>query len=548
MSHSRRSHALHAGTRLSFIVAVAIIVLWAPRARAQTVPVSQDNQLRSQLGLGDAAGCWRLLGVQQNGADVDLALKGLGTQIGPELRAICGSSQVTSASSQGGAINSLQATKTVAQYRLVRRRIDQRLETKRRPNPGRALSRMVAPYTPLPSVGTDGQLGVFGEIELERRDRIATSYENGYQADISGLNVGVDYLLRNGVIGAFIGRSHQNAGLDDAGALIASPFGTTDAAFRRLLDDAAVRAAVCGGSPELSSFTQDVTRIGGFVGRRLGTNGFIDGVVSGSRRAHESSRAICAIENQGAPAFAANVVFRDANSNGRIDAGEVQAASGRGILFNDDNNNGVPNVNESVFDDIFAGTLSNTTRIQEVSASLRAGADYGTRTWRVGPRVLATVSRATTGAYLETGSSSADNRVRSNDGTVIVRSLGGPIGLELAYDKQSRTSMQLDAGGEIGYRMASRVGDVVPYIAAYWRHEFVDDPQMITVHMAQDLRATPTRFAYATDGRDPNAALLALGVSVDVGEHLAMRVDVSRLASDTFFQSSMLTAHLRWRF
>ncbi len=282
------------------------------------------------------------------------------------------------------------------------------------------------------SGGTDGQVGVFGEIELERRNRTATPYENGYQADISGLSLGVDYLRGNSVIGAWVGRTQQNAGLDDTRPLIASPFGATDDVFRRLLDDAAVRASVCGAAPAPGTFTQGATRVGGFVGRRVGANGFVDAAASWSRRSHESSRGLCAIENQGAPAFAANVVFNDANSNGRVDAGEIVAASGRGLLFNDANNNGVVNLAESVFDDIFAGTLRSRTNIQELSASVRAGTDYVVNNWRVGPRVLATYARAATNAYTETGSSTADNRVRSNDGTVIVRALGGPIGLELA--------------------------------------------------------------------------------------------------------------------
>ncbi len=544
------SSSLRRAAATNHVALLATLVLGLPsgRALAQAKPPSQDDQLRSLLGLGDAAGCWRLLGVQQNGNDVDLKLKDLNTQIGSELRAICGSSQVTSASSQGGAINSLQATKTVAQYRLVRRRIDQRLDQRRTTRPTRQLVGVPMPLSPMQDFATDGRLAVFGEFELERRNRSQTLYETGYEADVGGLTIGVDYLLRGGVVGAWIGQANQDAALNENGPLIGSPFGATDEAFRRLLNDATVRAAVCGAAPAPGSFTQSATRAGGFAGRRLGDNGFVDIAISASRRAHESSRGLCAIENQGTPAFAANVIFNDANSNGRVDAGEIVAGPGRGLLFNDANNNGVVNLAESVFDDIFAGTLRGRTNIQELSASFRTGADYGGAHWRVGPRVSATVSRATTSAYAETGSSSADNRVRSNDGTVIVRALGGPIGLELAYDAQSRASVLLDAGAEIAYRMTTRRGDIVPHASAMLRHEFVNDLQIVTVRLAQDLRATPTRFTFATDGRDPNAALITAGVSAELSTRASARIEVTHLVADSLYRSGALSAQFRWRF
>ena len=69
--------------------------------------------------------------------------------------------------------------------------------------------------------------------------------------------------------------------------------------FAELVDDPEVLAAVCGGSPEPGTFEQDATRVGGFAGWGVGGAGFIDGTISYTRRSHDYSRGLCAIENQG---------------------------------------------------------------------------------------------------------------------------------------------------------------------------------------------------------------------------------------------------------
>lgn len=90
------------------VLLAAWSVFGATRAYGQTAtptppPSTQDDQLRLQLALGEAAGCYRLLRVANSGSDVANALALFGTQIGNELRAICSPSAVTSASSLAGA-------------------------------------------------------------------------------------------------------------------------------------------------------------------------------------------------------------------------------------------------------------------------------------------------------------------------------------------------------------------------------------------------------------------------------------------------------------
>jgi hypothetical protein len=133
--------------RRTRLLGALLLGLAASTAHAQSQPLSLDDQLRDQLALGDANGCVDLLRITPADIDTDNGetpgdvvndeLERLADdldQIDKELRAICGPSAVGSASSLGGALDSVQATKTVSQFKLARRRIDQRLPRRgRRP-------------------------------------------------------------------------------------------------------------------------------------------------------------------------------------------------------------------------------------------------------------------------------------------------------------------------------------------------------------------------------------------------------------------------------
>lgn len=527
----------------------------AAMAQAAPTTASQDTQLRQQLGLGDALGCFRLLGIPNpsSGEVIDQRLTSLGSQFGNELRAICGSSAVGSASSLGGAINSVQATKTVTQFRTVRRRIDQRLPPRQTTKPAKDLfMAFQAPSTSVSAGGASG-LGVFGEVEREQRDRLGTEYDSAYESTLTGLSVGVDYARGPGVFGGWIGRTSREATFIGSTVRLAAfiPTIPQDPAFVRLFNDRTVVDSICGSdATKPGTFEHEGNTYGGFAGFRLGAAGFVDATVRVSRRDYAYSRGTCSIEYQTspAPAFAAGRRVNDANGDAIADAGEIQNVAGAGVLYFDNNGNGILDVGEQVIDDIFAGTLSGSTSTQEASFSVRGGADYEVSHLVFGPRAIFTYTRNTIDAYTETGRSTAANPVKSVFNPAVFRTLGGPIGVELAYDEQSRRSMLLEAGGEIGYRFAFGTGFVTPFVAGYWRHEFDDDLQTVTVHMAQDLRATPARFDYATDGADADAAVLGFGANAWVGDRIGLRGEVSTLRGDVYFDSTVLSLQARVRF
>jgi hypothetical protein len=548
---------------LAGLTAAALMTYAAPAAHAQAAatpdPPTLNQQLRDQLALGDPNGCLALLRVPapDPGDEVDIlaadkALDTLGAQIGNELAAICGSSAVTSASSLGGGLNTLQATKTVSQFRLVRRRIDQRLQRQRPKPPSGSRRTFLQAQPSSPTLAyADAPFeasGLFGEVEYEQRDRIDTAYESGYESRVRGLSVGLDHMFATTVVGGWVSFTDLDADLTRSGGVFTA--GSDDPEFRRLVNDPSVLASVCGGLPPAGALRQNATRFGGFVGRVFGRGGFVDANVSWSRRSHDYSRGVCAIENQGDAAFAPDTVFNDANEDGNVDAGELQTAVGRGVLFSDSNQDPARRTLEigtRVFDDIFAGALTGSTRLREAGFSVRTGGDFGAAGWTIGPRAILSYARARTDAFTETGRSTVANPVISNTPRVVRRTLGGPTGLELAYDEASRYSLLLELGGEVSHRFGTRVA-IAPLAAAYWRHEFNDVRDIVNVHMAQDLRSAPWQFSFGTDAPDPNTATVALGASALVGTRFAARVEWRRLLLDDLFDATGISVQARLRF
>jgi outer membrane autotransporter protein len=106
----------------------------------------------------------------------------------------------------------------------------------------------------------------------------------------------------------------------------------------------------------------------------------------------------------------------------------------------------------------------------------------------------------------------------------------------------------MEVGGEIGYPIAFPSGSVTPFFSSYWRHEFEHDLQMVTARMAQDLRAQPVRFDYATDGADADSAVLAVGANAAIGDRIGLRGEVSTLRGDRFFTSTVASLQARVRF
>ena len=491
------------------------------QATSTTPPPTQDEQLRLQLGLGAPAGCFPLLqraGVLENPNDgnaVAERLVALNQQIGNELRAICGPSAVASASSLGGSLNSLQATKTVTQFRLVRRRIDQRLSAPRPKPPSKSIGFALFQRAPSPTLtfgdGSEG-LGVFGEVEFEQRDRVDTPYESGFDGNQRGVSGGVDYVSGRAVFGGWIGRSHHEADFSRFGLL-----DTGNTSLRAALQQPGALTSVCGGLADAGTFEQSATRFGGFVGWALGEAGFVDATAGWTRRRHEYARSVCAIEAPGSVSF----------QNGTLRSNES---------------------NEPV-DDIFAGVLSGKNTVRETTVSVRTGADLGNDVWTVSPRGVLTFVRAATDAYAETGRSTVANPVFpvfpvNQANQPVIRTLGGPIGFELAFDEQSRTSIALDLGAEV----SGQLGRVIPHVETYWRHEFKEDFHIVTARFAQDLRSDARRFQIGSDPFDANSILFGVGATILTSDRAIIRFELNRVTADHIFDTQTIAVQARVRF
>lgn len=521
-----KRRALHAGVHIgcNALSAALLLALAMPTALAQSM--SLGDQLDAQLGLGDPSGCVDFLritdadivdaGDSQRAVNTRLNRLDDLDQIGDGLHAICGPSAVGSASSLGGGLNSVQATKTVSQFRLVRRRIDQRLPRRPRTVQESPLMLLLQPAR----LQSDEELrrqapagvAVFGDVEYERQDRETTRYEDGYEADIAGGTIGIDYAWDRAVVGAWGGYRRMD--------------GDFRGGFERFLSDPAQLAAVCGGVLPGGDFDLDGGRFGGFAGWRLGDAGFIDINASRSRRDYRYDRNTCMIEVTAQPLSYVN-----------------------GQLFG----GGLP------IDDIYAGRISGDTDITETGFSIRAGFDNNRGAWTFGPRATLGYSRTTIDAYSESGRSTVDNPVTPNNpvnpadpnpplpdqGRIINRALGDPIGLELAYREQKHDSLLLELGGLVERRFETSRGMLVAHASAYWRHEFKDEPRVATVRFVQDLRPDPVFFSFVNGQVDADTALFSVGLTAVFNERAAMRFEVTHLAFDSYLDSTGVSAQVR---
>jgi hypothetical protein len=245
------------------------------------------------------------------------------------------------------------------------------------------------------------------------------------------------------------------------------------------------------------------------MGGALGSSGFADIAVSMTRRANTYARSVCLIE-------------ASPDADLKLTNGVLSSGSG-------------------VVDDIFAGTLSGTHDITELNGSFRVGGNFGTDTAWIGPRASLTLARTSTAAFAETGKSTVANTVVSNVGDTVTRTLGGPIGVELAFDEQRYTSALLEAGAEV----AGRAGRAVPFASAFLRHEFLDGFRLVTARFVQDKRSTPATFTFGHDAPDANSLLLGGGVAFAAGNQGAVRVEVLKLLADSLYSVFVFSVQAR---
>lgn len=200
-------------------------------------------------------------------------------------------------------------------------------------------------------------------------------------------------------------------------------------------------------------------------------------------------------------------------------------------------------------DDIYAGTISGRTRLTEWSLSTRAGYDFGDDRLLWGPRLSLTYLKSRIDGFTETGRTSVTNTVTSASGELTtLRAAGNPTGLELAYGKQDRASLQSEVQFVAAYRFDTAYGPLIPRGSASWIHEFRGKRELVNVHMAQDYRASPTQFSFTTDSVDKDKGVIAMGVTALINAQIVADFEVARLVADRQFDSTTFTAQVRWKF
>ena len=520
--------------RYSILHAAALFGACAS-ALAQPPPRGLDQALVDTLALGNAAGCGTAFGLPdfRTAADPQLALDTYlaaerdAGRLGKELAAVCGSSAVASAAALGGSLGSPQSTKTVSQFRLARARVDSRLDSrgKRADFGSPVLLAQLGGGSPLTgaaaAVGddaSDGGPGLFSRLSHERRERVTTALEAGHKAAASEAQIGIDYAARGGwVAGAWLGYRSTDADYRGVKLLI----GGADAGFGGSLG--AVQAEICKVGPG-GGFDDKGAQLGGFIAKRSG-QAFADVGVQFSRRDYSYQRNVCAIEADSA------AIVRDAGSPSGFSSGSTVAAGGIAI------------------DDVYAGTVSGKARVSEWSLSGRIGFDGGGEQWQWGPRLSLTYQRTNIGAYTESGRTSVTHTVESVSKALRTsRAAGDPTGLELAFDRQSRTSLLSELQLVAAYRHETGLGTLVPRVSLSWQHEFKGEREPVTVRMAQDRRTSPTRLSFTTDSTDKSKGTVSLGLSLLRGPQFAADMELTRLLADDRFDSTQLALQARWRF
>jgi hypothetical protein len=503
------------------------LVFVGTAASAEPAPQRLDEALSGVLALGDAAGCSAPFNIPAFGTpeEHDQALKTLrdNGQLGKELAAVCGSSAVSSAAALGGSLGSVQATKTVSQFRLARRRVDSRLDLrgKRFGLGGTSLfAALDEPALPKSDALLDAPipqasgLSVFVQGEHEQRERANTLLETGYDAKLSSFLIGLDYASEHGFIaGAWAGYGSTNADYGRANLLVG---GAVTSELSGSLTPALI-ADLCKIGPG-GEFSDDGGKLGAFLGARFG-GGFADVALQYSRRSYDYRRNLCTIET------AAGAIEPSATSRSGFKSGTQD------------------------IDDVFAGSIFGDTRLREWSVSARAGYNFGDERLLWGPRLSLTYARSKIDAFIERGRTSVTHTVLSALGDIETnRAPGDPTGLELAFDAQSRTSLQSELQLVAAHRFELPSATIIPRISASWIHEFEAERERVAVRLAQDLRPEPVRFSFTTDSADKDKGVIALGFTALRGARFAADVEIAHLLADDRFDSTRLTAQARWRF
>ncbi|HEY0256002.1 MAG TPA: autotransporter domain-containing protein, partial [Candidatus Methylacidiphilales bacterium] len=182
--------------------------------------------------------------------------------------------------------------------------------------------------------------------------------------------------------------------------------------------------------------------------------------------------------------------------------------------YSTDRNIIIPGVNRTA-----TGNTSGT----QFGGDLDGGYEFHRGDWTFGPSAGLTYVNLGIDNFSESGASSAN----------------------LAVNDQSASSLRSRLGGTVRYQ--GRIGSitVTPHLSAYWQHEFLDNPGVITSQF--EGLPTNTFDVHTTPGAKDNA-LLGFGVDADITANVTLFVDYQTEAGGSSFFGQSASAGVKLGF
>jgi len=172
------------------------------------------------------------------------------------------------------------------------------------------------------------------------------------------------------------------------------------------------------------------------------------------------------------------------------------------------------------------GTSLGSTDANEYKASLSGGYDFTYQNFTYGPRAGINYVRNSTDAFSESGNT----------------------GLELAFDKQTFTSITSSVGVHGSAAFSVGFGVLVPQVSADYIHEFGDGQKTLQAHFVQDLAASPTQISFQNDSPDRDYFGLGFGVVAVLPHGISPFVNYRALVGDSIKTTQTVSAGVRFEF
>jgi autotransporter-associated beta strand protein len=179
--------------------------------------------------------------------------------------------------------------------------------------------------------------------------------------------------------------------------------------------------------------------------------------------------------------------------------------------YSTDRNIIIPGVNRTA-----TGSTSGT----QFGGDLDGGYEFHKNNWTFGPSAGLTYVNLGIDSFNESGAGAAD----------------------LNINNQSTDSLRSRLGGTVSYQ--GKIGSIVltPYFNAFWQHEFLDNPTLIT---SQFQGLPGGTFSVQTTRGDSDNALLGAGVNADVTKNVTLFVDYQAEAGGSSFFGQSASAGVK---